>query len=930
MLEVASVFTLLNNRVKELAVSRFSEPTEIQKRAIPEVLEGKNVLVIAQTGSGKTESLMLPVFSKMLELEKKPITTLYITPLRALNRNMFERLIWWCNSLGFEASVRHGDTTQYERKLQTEYPPDLLITTPEQLNSMILGKRLREFLKNIKFIVVDEVHELIDSKRGVQLAVVLERIKELCGKPQILALSATVGSPEEAAKFIGCSSVVSSTEAKLLKIKVESPTPEAEDKILAEKVFIGDSVAARLRRIAELTKTHHSVLTFTNTREAAEVLSSRLRLFETGQKHEVHHSSLSKEVRVKVEKDFKEEVLKSIICTSSLQLGIDIGSIDLVIQYQSPREVTQLTQRIGRAGHSIEKVSEGIIISGEGDDLFESTVIARKALAGELEPIRFYENCFDVLTHQLVGIASETYGIDIKKALSIIQRAYPYRNFSEKDFSDLIKFLETIHILWSSNGLHRGRKALQYYFENLSVIPDNRSYKVIDIAANSPVGSLDEAFVAEHCLPGATFIFKGRPWAVVSVEKDKVFAQASADIESSVPAWQGELIPVPFSVAQEVAALRRLIADNIENKNLTELLKKKYPISSTVAEKMTAIIKKQVKFFIPDEKTLVFETYGDFTVLHSPFGSLVNETLSRFISALIAAETGSPVNTKSDPYRIVFSQILPEAIKRVLFQYKPEDIGIILEKSLVNSSLFKHRFLHVAKRFGAIRKDASLEKISMDRIIRAFEGTPVIQETLRELFIEKLDLTGAESVLRELNAGKIQIKDFAGLSPLGEEGLKYELHDIAKPDRPEAEIMRIFKQRLLGTKLRLVCVNCGKYSVTKVVKDIDEEPRCPKCKSKLLAAISPYETEMQNIVKKRMAGKALVAEEHKRLERAKRSADMVIVYGKKACIALAGRGVGPQTASRILARMHRTDQEFYKDILKAEKQFIETKKFWSN
>ncbi len=929
MLEVASIFTLLNNRVAELAVSRFSSPTEIQKKTIPLVLEGKNILVIAQTGSGKTESLMLPVFSKMLELEKKPITTLYITPLRALNRNMFERLIWWCNSLGFEASVRHGDTTQSERKLQVEYPPDLLITTPEQLNAMLLGKRLREFLKNIKFIVVDEIHELIDSKRGVQLAIVLERLKELCGKPQILSLSATVGSPEEAAKFIGCNVVISSNETKLLKIKVEAPSPTVEDKILAEKIFIGESVAARLHRIAELTKTHHSVLTFTNTREAAEILSSRLRLFETGQKHEVHHSSLSKEVRVRVEKEFKDEVLKSIICTSSLQLGIDIGSIDLVIQYQSPREVTQLTQRVGRAGHSIEKVSEGIIIAGEGDDLFESAVIARKALAGELEPIRFYESCFDVLTHQLVGLASETYGLELKKAFSIVQRAYPYRNLSEKEFSKLIKFMETLHILWSNQGLRRGRKALQYYFENLSVIPDNRSYKVIDMAANTPVGNLDEAFVAEHCLPGATFIFKGRPWAVISVEKDKIFAQASAEIESSVPAWQGELIPVPYSVAQEVGALRRFIADNIEKKNLAGFLMEKYPISSPVAEKMISIIKKQNKFFIPDEKTLAFETYGEFTVLHSPFGSLVNEALSRFISALIAAETGTPVNTKSDPYRIVFGRILPEPIKRILLGHKPEELGFVLEKSLVNSSLFKHRFLRVAKRFGAIRKDASLEKISMDRIIRAFDGTPIIQETLRELFIEKLDLAGAESVLRELQSGKITIKEFAGLSPLGEEGLKYELHDIAKPDRPEAEIMRIFKQRLLGTKLRLLCVNCGKYSVTKAVKDIDEEPRCPKCKSRLLAALSPYETEVQNIIKKRLSGKTLVTEEQKRLERAKRSSDMVIVYGKKACVALAGRGVGPQTSSRILARMHRTEQEFYKDILKAEKQFIETKKFWA-
>src|SRR3972149_5660515 len=223
---MSNVFQLLDNTVKELAVSRFEKPTLVQELAIPKILEGKNILVIAPTGIGKTESVVLPIFSKIIDNSDKPISLLYITPLRALNRDMFDRLLWWGNKLDLEIAVRHGDTTANERKLQVEYPPHILITTPEQIQGMITGKRFREHLKNIKYIVVDELHELVDSKRGVQLVLALERLKRYCGNPQIIALSATIGSPEVAAKFIFNNNkhdIVKAITAKDIDLRVESP-----------------------------------------------------------------------------------------------------------------------------------------------------------------------------------------------------------------------------------------------------------------------------------------------------------------------------------------------------------------------------------------------------------------------------------------------------------------------------------------------------------------------------------------------------------------------------------------------------------------------------------------------------------------------------------------------------------------------------------
>jgi len=933
-----NVFDLLNEKVKELAKNRFENPTIIQELMIPKVLEGKNVLGIAPTGLGKTESCMTVLFSKLIESEHNPIALLYLTPMRALNRDLMDRLLWWCNKLDIDISVRHGDTTQYERKMQLEHPPKILISTPEQIGAMLVGKRFREHLKNIKFIVIDEIHEIVNSKRGAQLTLSLERLKRLCGNPQIVALSATVGSPEIAAKFIFSDNkyeIINAISPKDIQIKIESPYPNKEDKIIAEKIFIGDSVVARLRRIRDLILEHRSTLAFTNTREAAEILSSRLRLFDKSLQHEIHHSSLSKEVRIKAEKDFKEEKLKSLIATSSLQLGIDIGSIDLVLQYQSPRTVTQATQRIGRSGHGIGRISKGIIIASDGDDIFESAVIARKALRGELEPLKIHKNSLDVLTQQLIGLAIEDYNLDPKNAFELIKRAYPFKDLTEEEFNTLINFLDTqLRLIFSDNGIKRRRKAFEYYFENLSVIPDQKSYKVIDTASNSFVGTLDEEFIASHGDVGSSFIVKGRPWKIISVDNEKIFVESVEDIESAIPAWEGELIPVPFEVSQEVGILRKeiekMIKENLKNNKIIDNLKEKYPVSSQSAARMIHLIKKQIKNYpVPDDKSISIEKFQNYVVLHTLFGSLVNETLSRFIAAILSAEYGEIITSKSDPYRIIFKGCGVEDIKKVLFGYKPEDIEIILEKTLPRSSLFKYRFIHVAKRFGAISKKASFDMINIDKIIDVYWNSPIHKETLQELFTEKLDLERAKEILRKIQSNEIRFDCIEGLSPIAELGFRYELQDVARPERPEKEIFKIFKNRLMNSRVRLLCINCGKYSIANYVKNIEKEPRCRKCQSRLIAVLKPHRTEAQEIVKKWLNGKELTEEEKEKLAFIKRSADLCIVYGKRAVITLAGRGIGPQTASRILSKMHRNEDGFYKDILNAEKEFIKNKKYWA-
>ena len=930
-------FDLLKPELRKLARERFAKPTKIQEMVFEPILKGKNVLMMAPTGTGKTLACMLPIFSKWLETKPAPISILYISPMKSLGRDLLDRLLEWGNAIDMEVAVRHGDTTQHERKLQTEYPPGLMITTPEQIGAMLYGKKLRALLANVKFVIVDEVHEIINSKRGVQLVLLLERVRALGADPQVIALSATIGSPEEAGRFIFNKrkfEFVNAIDEKTYELRVESPLPTAEDRITAERICIGDTVAARLRKIHEIIMSHRSVLTFTNTREAAEILSSRMRVYDSTLMHEVHHSSLAKEVRIAAEKRFKSEELRSLTCTSSLELGLDIGSIEHVIQYMSPRQVCKLTQRVGRSGHGVGRTSKGTIIAADGDDLFEASVIARKALAGELEPLRVHIGALDVLVHQIVGMSIVNYDITAKEILAIIKNTYPYAGMTEKDLTEVLEFMKSVSLVWIERGkVHRTRKAFQYYFSNLSTIPDNVSYKIIDMTSNTFVGSLDEAFISEHNELGSSFIVRGSPWRVLSVEGDKVYVEPMAGLESSVPAWQGELIPVPFAVAQEVGALRRqigdLLAKDMSTVEIATKIKERYPVSSQTVAMMTALLKKQT--VVPDNRALYMESYGEFTILHACFGSRTNETIARYIAALLSAEYGRVVMSKSDAYRIIFGSVQADDVKRFLTDFKKGNLEDVLNGALERSSLYKYRFVQVAKRMDVIERGAKFDKINLKNLMHAFAGTAMEKETLREVYTEKMDVEKASEILTELASGKLKIKEFKGLSPLGELGLKTELHDIATPNKPEAEILRIFKQRLLNTKQRLVCVNCGKYNVTFKVGEIKDEPRCGSCGSRLLACVHPLMTEAQAIIKKRLGGKDLTEEEQKKLERIRQSADVVIGHGQSGIAALAGRGVGPQTAMRIMGKVFASGKEdaLYKEILNAERAWISTKKYWS-
>ena len=939
-----TIFNKLHPKIQEVLQSKGIElPTEPQIKAINPILEGKNVLLIAPTGLGKTESALLPIFHNFLIEcngdKKTGVSILYITPLRALNRDMLRRTFEWAEKLGFSVAVRHGDTSESERARQAKHPPDMLITTPETFQILFTGKRLREHLKKVRYVVIDEIHELASDERGAQLVVGLERLEEIkkdCNMPsfQRIGLSATIGNTREVAKFLGGVEnglfrkveIIEAYTSKDIRIWVEKPRVGKDDQILAKSLSIEPESLAALKRCKELINQHRSTLLFVNTRDTAEILASRYNLLDKDMPIEVHHGSLSKENRMKAEDDFKSGRIKSLICTSSLELGIDIGDTDFVIQYNSPRQVTRLIQRVGRSGHKIGRTSEGVIITNNVEDLAESYVISKKALKNELEETKIRMNPLSVLANQIISIAIEYGEIEKNKVFDIIKRAYPFYKLKDDLFDLVVDQLRSQRTIWVDERdgkifIIKRQKSRHYFLENISMIPDEKSFPVIDIATRNKIGKLDEGFILNYGFEGSKFILRGRPWRIVKKEENAILVSPEKEL-GTIPSWIGEDIPVPYEVAREVGRLRRLI----EEDNLTK---------DEVLHDLISLVRKQKKngFKVPTDKLITIETDGkNSMVINACFGSKVNETIGRLLSALLAQQIGESVGISTDPYRIMLElpvYISPEKIKEILYQIKPESLEYLLRAILKNSTYIRWQLVHTARKFGAITLDFDNRSIGVKKLQFLLENTPIFQETIEKVIWDKMDIENTRKVLEKVQENKIEIY-IQKISPIALAG--YETSKgLMVPPRADSVVLKALEKRLEDNDIILFCVNC-KYSWYTRVERLDLQPKCPRCGAIKLVALKEYEKEQLKLI--REGGSKNIKE----LRKLYRNSSLVVAHGKYAILALMGRGIGPEVASRILSKYSKhelqksetTRLKFLKDILKAELNYARTRGFWDN
>jgi len=940
-----NAFEMLAEPVRKLVEEKgFLTPTDPQGKAIKPILEGKNVLLIAATGTGKTEAAFLPVLSKLLEEKRaRGVKVLYITPLRALNRDLMERLQWWCGKLDLSIGVRHGDTSVRERRTQADMPPDIMVTTPETLQIMLIGRKLRENLLTVRHVIVDEVHELAESKRGAQLALALERLKWLKkGDFQIIGLSATVGSPEEVARFLvgssGSYEIIYVPIVKLMKVRIAYPEPTPEDVELASKLYTYPDVAARLRCIKEIVESSKSCLIFTNTRPMTEVLGSRFKLWDVSIPINVHHGSLALDSRLRAERGLKSGTLKALIATSSLELGIDIGSIDMVIQYNSPRQATRLVQRVGRSGHRIGAVSKGTVIVQNSDDAIEALVVARRAVSDELEPVKIPEKPLDALMHEIVGFLLTKKRWAVEEAYAIVKGAYNYRNLEFEEFMELLRFMAYMRSPFLGLSFKEveffrvgpPERIYKYYFENLSMIPDVKQYLVIDQDSEEPVGVLDEPFVAEYGKPGVKFIMAGEVWSVVQVFEDRVYVKRGEDPLGAIPSWVGEEIPVPYEVAQEVGSVRRLVEERFScGVSLSEIateLSRKYDSTSNFIARGIEPVYEQCKlgYPVPNDRRIVVEGYKDLVLVHVLGGTLINRALSRYLSEALTERFAKPVAVSEDPYRIYLKgQISPDEVTIILKEGGGPDIAPLVRRTMEKSGFFRFRITQAARKMGILEKEATLSREFVDNLIDALRDTPVYKEAFREAIERDIDLKGAEKLLEMIGDGILDLICLGELekpTPVAKVGIDLMTSKLERVPLERKRTLKVAKMRidLLSQSRTLACLECKGYVEEIELHRLEDFPRCPICGSSLIGISDRDEFEVGLVLTRAREG-ALNKEGKKVWRDLKKSASLISKYGKVAAIALVS-GLPHKRIEKILREEPRLSSRFYELLYKERRE----------
>ncbi len=913
-----------SNKILDPTISKkfksigFENLTEIQKEAIPEILEEKNCLIIAPTGSGKTECATIPIFSKLKTSKiQNKIKALYITPLRALNRDVFKRIINYAENEELKIEIRHGDTSQANRKRIADNPPDILITTPETLVNLLSQKKHLDALSDLEWVIIDEVHELLASERGSQLCLSLERL-QIKSKNQIhrIGLSATVGNPEEAGRFLVGS------ERKFELIHDTSLRNYDVDVVFVDGIM--DDVAVEIIDYIKKEQITSPVLLFTNSRGESERLSSILKQ-KTSINVELHHGSLSRQVREETEDMLRDGKSGIVVCTSSLELGLDIGSVELVVHYGSPRQVSKFMQRIGRSKHDRGDSARGLIITENADDEFEIQAIIQRIKEGSIEEQKIHHGSLDVLAHHLVGLSMQVGNVPVEAALKLTKLAYPFRDISLEEFFDVLELLALRELIIFNDDKTEYKKntaffATKYHFQNLSTIPDILKFKVVDTIENKFIGTLDQRFVGDLD-KDQIFVLRGSQWRVLNID-EKSFKVNVMPIRSSqeipVPKWEGVNIPVDFKTANKVGNFRT----KVRNGSL---------------KIMNNIISNLDLPRIPDEKTIVIESHRlpqkSVLILHSCFGTKINSTLKVILETLLDASLASRVKSSSDAYRILLSVESRFTKKHITDVFLSDfDINEIMSVALKGKNDVTWKTFCVGKKFGFYDRNDVYVKNEIRYDFERNIDTPLVKEAFRELFHEKFDLEGAQKIIDLIKQNKIQIEwvDVDKFSKLAEPVLDQTVMSYTNPANIDKEMLLKVKTRLMQTKQRLICARCGLWQ--QVMTANETHPlRCKYCKGQQITCTYEYDHELVKIIQKKHQGKKLTPDENKSFQKAWKVSSLLSSFGKTALIVMAAYGVGPDTGARILKNSVEDDEDYLiKQIIIAEKTYTLTRGFWKD
>ena len=783
---------------------RFDDLTIPQAKAIPVIHQRRNVLVSSPTGSGKTLTAFTSIINELTRYSREGILEervycIYVSPLKALandvNRNLNTPLAEMREVAAahgmdvpdIRVAVRSGDTPQNERQRMVKHPPHILITTPESLALILAAPKFKEAFKKVEWVILDEIHDICDSKRGAFLSLTLERLRHHCETDFVrIGLSATLAPIEAIAGYlVGCEPngdvrdvvLIESGSKKQLDLKVICPT---DDMTTLSSDIVNSMMYDTLK---DLIDQHETTLVFTNTRSGAESVVYKLK--ERGLDNiEVHHSSLGKEIRLDVEERLKRGEIKCVVSSTSLELGIDIGSVDLVCQIGSPKSVAKGLQRIGRSGHSFGKVAKGRLLVFDPDDLVECAVMCRAAHRGDIDRVGIPENCLDVLSQTVVGMSLDSRW-DVNEAYDLVRGSYCYRNLSEESFLDVLRYLgskddfEGVYSkIWYDEGdgqFGKKKGSRMIYFMNIGTIPEEANYRVVT-NHGSTAGELSEKFV-ERLSPRDVFVLGGRSFEFVRSKGMTAYVKEANGRKPTVPSWAGEMLPRSFDLSMDIAEFRKEMATRISEPDaqaISELVSD-FDVDEGSARSILSYFREQdaVAGFIPDCDRLAVEEYIDPSgnqklVFHFPFGRRVNDALSRAYAYRMTAMIGANVSvTISDdsfmlgcPRKFDMS-LIPGLIRG-------SELDQVLRKSIKDSEIFKLRFRHTAARSFMILRNYMGRPISVNRqqvrssylleMLGDMERVPVIEETYREVLEDDMDIKNARLVLDMIDSGRMAVE----------------------------------------------------------------------------------------------------------------------------------------------------------------------------
>jgi ATP-dependent Lhr-like helicase len=795
------ILGLFRPYVREWFKRNFKKLTLPQKFSIPLIKRRKNVLITSPTGSGKTLSCFASILNELFKLGERgkleeKIYCLYISPLRALDNDIYRNLLVPLKEIReiaeemkiklpeIRVGVRTGDTLPSERQRQLKHPPHILISTPETLAILLGTRKFKENLRNVRYVIIDEIHELADSKRGVHLSLSLERLQHLTGKPFVrIGAGATLEPLIECAKFLvgyengkirNCK-IIDARLVKKMDIKLLSPT---KDLLYAS----GEATTlAMYHLLNKLISKHKTTLIFTNTRSGTErvvhFLKQKFPEVYSDEEIGAHHSSVSREIRHEVEDKLKKGRLKVCVSSTSLELGIDIGNITQVIQLGSPKSITRLVQRIGRGGHTIDKTSVGRVIAMDRDDQVELAVMIQQAYKYFLDKIQIPQNCLDVLAQHLMGMSLEQKW-NVKKAFNLIRNSYCYHNLDWDAFISVLEFLSGAYhsleerkvygkIWWdNSNGMfgRRGKYARVIYSLNIGTIPDEVKIKVKTLDGRY-IGSIEEGFL-QRLMPGDIFVLAGKTYEFKRARQVTAYVVPARRRRPTVPAWFSEMLPLSFELALKIQEFRGKMFKLMKRKKKREIIKwllKNYHLDKWSANSIYQYFLWEYRFLkslgakrFPNKKTILIENYIDERgnqniIFHTLFGRRVNDVLSRTFGYLLTkklkksigltiSDNGFVISIPSEPIGKGWLDIttLKSRIKRKELErtdprnlvklLKSSELEKVLRKALRQTEIIKRRFRHCAVRSLMILRNykgyeirVAKQQLNADRLLKVCE-----------------------------------------------------------------------------------------------------------------------------------------------------------------------------------------------------------------